>query len=226
MRDPARRAAILAEYPGEGYALPFEMMYLMGDEPRYEPAPEESIAAEATRRGIPAKTLAYDLLSADQGLALFYIPVMNYAGNSNAAMHAMLRHQHSILGLGDAGAHCAMICDASMTTHMMTRWARGGTGSGLSLASVVQALTASTATAVGLDRGIVAAGAKADLNVIDLDHLVLHRPEMVHDLPEGGGRLNQRASGYDATIVSGRITYRQGEFTGSLPGRLVRGAHA
>ena len=151
---------------------------------------------------------------------MLYLPALNYVDANMDAAEEMLRSACSIPGLGDGGAHCRIICDASFTTHMLIRWRDA-----LGLPGVVKALTSDTANAVGLgDRGVIAAGYRADLNLIDLERLRLHRPELRADLPDNGSRLHQRADGYVATIVGGVVTRRDGEATGALPGRLIRGA--
>ena len=204
----------------------FSRMYELADSPDYEPPASASLAARAAREGCDPAALAYDLLFGREGV--IYIPAANYAGNSLAAVREMLAHPASILGLGDGGAHCGMICDASLPTHMLARWVKpqgsNDDSEGMPLAQVVRSLSSSTAEAVGLfDRGVIAAGKRADLNVIDMDRIQLFKPEAVADLPNGAMRLGQRAAGYDATIVAGVTTYRGGEPTGALPGRLVRG---
>ena len=233
LMDPERRSRILAEFGAISGSAPFamgrdfSMLYELGELPDYEPGPDQSLAARAAAAGVRPAELLYDILVEPDGV--IYIPAANYAGNSMAAIRQMLAHPASVLGLGDGGAHCGLLCDASMTTHMLARWAdRGGSGDGLMpLEQVVHALTARTAATVGLtDRGLIAPGMRADFNVIDLDNIGLLRPEAVADLPGGARRLGQRARGYDATIVAGTITRRSGEHTGALPGRLVRGGHA
>jgi N-acyl-D-aspartate/D-glutamate deacylase len=140
----------------------------------------------------------------------------------------MMRHPHTVLGLGDGGAHVGMICDGSFPTSMLTHWTRDRTrGAKLPLEWVIKAQSRDTATAVGLhDRGLLKPGYKADLNVIDHARLTLHRPKVAYDLPAGGRRLVQYADGYEATVVSGAVTYRNGKPTGALPGKLIRGAKA
>jgi N-acyl-D-aspartate/D-glutamate deacylase len=236
MIDPTRRSRILAEFDATmdaetfGMSRNFSMLYELGEMPDYEPAADQCIAARATAAGIRPVELLYDILLEPDGV--IYIPAANYAGNSMAAIRQMLAHPASVLGLGDGGAHCGLLCDASLTTHMLARWARRGTGKGggegmMSLERVVHALTARTATTVGLrDRGHIAPGMRADFNVIDIDNIGLFRPEAIADLPGGAKRIGQRAKGYDATIVAGTVTRRAGEHTGALPGRLVRGGHS
>jgi N-acyl-D-aspartate/D-glutamate deacylase len=231
LRSPERRARILAEYRGfsdnEPFALlsDFRKMYEFGDVPNYEPTPESSLLARAQRMGMEPAELAYDILVGREGV--IYIPAANYHENSLSAVEQMLTHPASVLGLGDGGAHCGLICDASMTTYMLTRWVKRGnhkdSKNAMSLEKVVKLLTSETATAVGLnDRGRIAVGMRADLNVIDLGAVTLLRPQAVADLPNGARRLGQRATGYDATIVAGTPTYMGGQPTGALPGRLVR----
>ena len=233
MRNPELRAKIISEYPVLSWepmapTLTYlDRLYVMDEYPEYEPRPEKSIAAQAAARGVAPAELAYDLLLQEEGKTIFYIPIANWAFNRIDEAEIMLKHPNTILGLGDGGAHCGLICDASLTTHMLTRWVNNNDKRTMPLQDAVRALTSSTTGAVKLaDRGIIAPGMRADLNVIDLDRLRLHRPEMVYDLPKGGGRLHQRADGYDATIVAGEVTYRNGVATGALPGRLVRGPGA
>ena len=156
---------------------------------------------------------------------MIYLPFLNYSEDSLEPALSMMRHKDTVLGLSDGGAHVGTICDGSFPTSMLVHWARDRTrGERLSVEWVVKAQAADTAAAVGLhDRGRLARGLKADVNVIDHDRLTLHAPEVRYDLPAGGRRLVQRADGYDATIVSGAVTYRHGEATSALPGRLVRG---
>lgn len=235
LRLPEVRARIIAEPvdPDPANVLGrlvrnFEHMFLLGDPPDYEPSPEASIAAQARRRGVSPEALAYDLMLERGGRNLLYYAVANYAHGSLDSCLTMMRHPGAVLGLGDGGAHCGTICDGSAPTFMLTHWLRGRTrGARLSLPWIVNALCRQTAQAVGLlDRGVLAPGYKADINVIDLERLRLHPPEVAHDLPGGGRRLVQRAQGYAATIVSGSVVYRDGTPTGALPGRLIRGPQA
>ncbi len=227
LRSSDRRQRILSEFPGRlggPAAAPmtdFSGMYELDNAADYEPSTQQSMDARASAAGSNPAAFTYDLLV--EG-AVLYVPAANFADNSIAATEALLASSATVLGLGDGGAHCGVICDASLPTYMIERWSDVGMGS-IPLESVIKALTADTASAVGLhDRGILSVGRRADLNVIDPQHLHLHRPQMVRDLPHGGGRLGQPASGYDATIVAGQVTYRNGRATGALPGRLVRGA--
>ncbi|MEE4361774.1 MAG: amidohydrolase family protein [Pseudomonadales bacterium] len=234
MRDPAFRARLLSEQPQadhpfmEAVLSGFEKMYELGDPPDYEQDPSRSLGARARARGVRPEVLAYDLLLEDEGRAMLYFPFLNYANDDLEATLAMMRHPHTVLGLGDGGAHLGTICDASFTTHVLTHWTRDRTrGERLPVETVVRWHTQDTAAAVGLnDRGRIARGYKADLNVIDYDRLRLRAPRMVHDLPAGGRRLMQEAEGYRLAVVSGAITYRDGAATEALPGRLVRGARA
>ena len=233
--DPARRQRLLAEFEAARRAAPipltreYTMMYELGEVPDYEPSADQSIAARAAATRVKPSELLYEVLVERSGV--IYIPVANYNGNSMAAIRQMLAHPASVLGLGDGGAHCGLICDASLTTHMLARWADRGEARRddegmMPLEQVVHALTARTAETVGLtDRGRIAPGLRADFNIIDIDRIGLHRPEPVADLPGGAMRIGQRASGYDATIVAGQVTRRAGIHSGALPGRLVRGSH-
>jgi len=232
MRDPVRRARILAEEPIE-YHLPiaatldkFDGMYEIGNPIDYEPLPESSLAARAAALGIAPAALAYDILIAHGGEPALYMPFANYAGGNLDVAMEMFRHPDIVLGLGDGGAHYAVICDASYPTFLLTHWIRDRVrGERLGLPEVVRALSFDTAKTVGLkDRGVIAPGYVADINVIDLDSLRLPSPRVSHDLPKGGRRLRQHADGYVATIVNGVVTYRNGMATGLLPGQLVRGS--
>jgi N-acyl-D-aspartate/D-glutamate deacylase len=232
LQSAERRARILAEFPAHGDGRTkdaqayFAGYYEYGAETGYEPPASLSIAARARAAGQDPAAFAYDILAAGKGDAILYLPAANFAGNSADAIRAMLASEHTILGLGDGGAHVGLICDASLPTYMIKRWSDAGQGA-MPIARVIKALTSGTASAVGLnDRGIVAPGYRADLNVIDASTIGIGRPEMVRDLPNGAGRLGQSASGYDATIVAGQVTYRNGVATGALPGRLVRGAQS
>jgi N-acyl-D-amino-acid deacylase len=231
MRDPAVRARILSE-ESVPHPLPiantlnlFNGMFEVDDPFDYEPTPESSIAARASAMGISAASLAYDLLVSHADRPAIFLPFANYAaGNLDAALE-MFRHPHIVPGLGDGGAHYGVICDASYTTFLLSYWTRDRRrGERLSLPEVVRAISHDTAELVGLlDRGVVAPGYNADLNIIDYDRLRLDAPRIAFDLPRGGRRLKQRAQGYVATIVNGVVVYRNGTPTGDLPGTLVRG---
>jgi N-acyl-D-aspartate/D-glutamate deacylase len=202
----------------------FHRMYELGDPPDYEPDAASSIAARAEREGRRALDLAYDVLLRDGGRSFLYLPSLNYADGNLDAVGEMLAHPNTVIGLADGGAHVGTICDASFPTTLLTLWARDRERGRLDLPFAVQRHTSATARTVGLlDRGVLAPGYRADVNVIDFERLTARRPEMVHDLPAGGKRLVQCADGYVATIVAGEITYENGETRGPLPGRLVRG---
>ncbi len=226
LRDAEIRAAVAAEMGAGGSVFPWDRVFPLGDPPDYEPAPQDSIDAVARRIGASPAAVALDHLVADDGHGFLYVPFLNYAEGDLEAVRSMLEHEHSVVGLGDGGAHVGTICDGSFPTTMLTHWVRDRTrGERIDLATVIAKQTSRTAQMIGLnDRGVLAPGMKADVNVIDLDALVLHRPTMAFDLPAGGKRLLQRAEGYLHTIVSGDEVYAGGEATGELPGRLVRGA--
>lgn len=204
----------------------FPFMYEIGSDPDYEPAPEKSIAARAERLGIEPDALAYDLMLGNDGKQMLYLAIGNYASGNLDTTGEMLRHPDTVFGLGDGGAHCATICDASYSTYALIHWGRDrARGPKLPLPLLIKSMTKGTAETVGLfDRGVIAPGYKADLNVIDFDRLRLHAPELVFDLPSGGKRLVQRAEGYAAQIVCGTTVALDGESTGALPGRLIRGS--
>ncbi|MEI9995467.1 MAG: amidohydrolase family protein [Rhizomicrobium sp.] len=234
MRDPAFRAAILAEsaerdkaHPLARGILAFERMFPLGDPPNYEPPQETSIAATAERSNRNAAEIAYDMLLEDEGRAFLFAPFANYANFNLDHCGEMIAHKDCVMGLGDGGAHVGIISDASFATYLLTHWGRDRGKGMFDLGYLVKRQTSDTARAVGLlDRGLIAPGMKADLNVIDMEALAVHAPAMAYDLPAGGKRLLQGASGYDATIVSGQVIYRGGKHTGALPGKLVRGPQA
>jgi N-acyl-D-aspartate/D-glutamate deacylase len=232
MRDPAFRARLIAEPPAKGHpfinslAGAHHKMYLIENgEVDYEPDPSTSIGARAKALGVNPDELVYDALLADEGRAFLFFPMHNYVEGSLENVRAMLANPNTLSGLSDGGAHVGAICDVSLPTFMLSYWGRDRTrGPRFSLAELVRAQTFDTAQAVGLnDRGLVAPGYLADLNVIDFDRLKLGVPYMVYDLPTGARRLMQDAEGYVATIKSGQAIYREGQATGALPGRLVRG---
>lgn len=228
LREPAFRTQVLVEddeltarIGHDRYAA----MFVLGDPPDYEPAPDTCVTAQAARQGMKPAELAYQLLLEDDGKALLYVPFLNYADGDLGPVREMLQHPHAVPGLSDGGAHVGLICDASFPTTLLTHWVRDRTrGERLELPAVVRSQTRRTAEAIGLlDRGTLQPGMKGDVNVIDFENLTLRRPTMAFDLPAGGKRLLQRAEGYLHTFVSGTEVYASGEHTGALPGCLVRG---
>lgn len=225
LRQPEVRAAILAEAPTDGFFAAYDRLYQLGDPPDYEPDPSTSVGARARAAGIRPAELAYDLLLEREGRELLYLPFANYVDGNLDAVREMLLDPNTVPGLGDAGAHCGLICDGSFPTTLLAHWGRDRGHDRLPVEWLVKRQSADTARLVGLaDRGTVEVGMKADLNLIDFDRLGLDPPEIAHDLPAGGRRLVQRARGYVATLVSGEVVVSDGEPTGALPGRLVRGA--
>jgi N-acyl-D-aspartate/D-glutamate deacylase len=227
MGEPAFRARLLGQV-GDGTSLVFglDRLFELGEPPDYEPGPEDSVAARSKVLGVPAAELAYDLLLERGGTALLYYPLFNWVDGCLDTVHEMLADELMLPGLGDGGAHVGTICDASFPTTLLTHWARDR-AVGLPLEWVVRRQCRDTAAAVGLrDRGVLAPGYRADVLVVDFERLRLAAPEMAFDLPAGGKRLVQRAEGYVHTFVTGVETYRDGEATGALPGRLVRGPQA
>jgi len=230
LRDPQMRARLLVEEPGDAL-IPlarmgrrFEFIWPLGDPPNYEPSKEDSVAAQARRRGIHPAELAYDLLLENDGRGLLLAALANYGSGSLDPIHALITDPNSVLGLGDGGAHYGMICDSSYPTFVLQHWTRDRKGERLSLEQAIKSLTADPAKTVGLlDRGVISAGRKADLNIIDYDRIRLAKPKVLYDLPAGGRRVTQDAQGYEALIVAGQVVSREGEPTGALPGRLVRG---
>ena len=225
------RAAILSETATSTddplfFRPNYDKMYLLGDPPDYEQPLENALGARARLQGRKPEELAYDAMLSDEGRGMLYVPFLNYADGNLDATREMLCDPRSVPGLSDGGAHCGIICDASFPTYLLTHWTRDRKrGEKLSIPFVVAAQSRKTALSVGLtDRGVIAPGYKADINVIDHDRLHLHPPKVHYDLPVGGRRLLQQVDGYDATIVSGVVTQRNGTATGNRPGRLVRGA--
>ncbi len=232
LRQADFRAQLIAESSGDGgmgrRVAKWDRIFPLGNPPNYEPSPDTSVAAMAARQGRSSEDVAYDLLLECDGKAILYRPLSNYSYGNLDTVHDMLNHDATIVGLGDGGAHVGVLCDSSAISYMLTHWTRDRTrGDKFPLPWAVKRLAQDSANAIGLhDRGVVAAGYKADINVIDYDRLQLRPPEVVYDLPSGGRRIVQRTDGYVATIVSGVPVHRDNAATGALPGRLVRGAQA
>ncbi|HUO11838.1 MAG TPA: amidohydrolase family protein, partial [Caulobacteraceae bacterium] len=231
LKDPQFRERLLSNPPEgrvRGRMKDWSNMHLISGLPDYEPQPETSIAYIAEKTGRAPEEVCLDHLVSNDGHAMIYVPVLNYAEGNLEPARTMMNHKDCVPGLSDGGAHVGTICDGSFPTTLLTYWTRDRThGPKLPLAQVFRMQARDTARVVGLnDRGVLAPGYRADLNVIDYDRLTLHAPQVAYDLPAGGRRLLQRASGYAATVVAGEVTYRDGEATDALPGRLVRGAKA
>jgi N-acyl-D-aspartate/D-glutamate deacylase len=230
MRKPEVRTRILADKPAEGghpllyLAQAWNWIFPLTDEPNYEPDKSSSIAARAAARGVTPMEEAYDRLLDDEGHAMLLVAMANFEGNSLDTVGELIRRDDVVLGLGDGGAHYGMICDASYPTFLLAHWARDRETHRLSVAEAIRMITSVPARVAGLaDRGRIAVGYKADLNVIDHAALKLHKPVITHDLPAGGRRLDQTADGYVATLVAGEIIAENGVPTAARPGRLVRG---
>ncbi|MCB0976204.1 MAG: amidohydrolase family protein [Acidimicrobiales bacterium] len=233
LNEPERRRRLLEEVPEDDGGLfrravieKLDRMWLVeGADIDYEPPPETSVAALAAQRGVPPMALLVDQLTSADGHGMVYAPFFNYAYGDLSMTFEATQHPHTRMGLSDAGAHCGAICDGGMPTFMLTHWVRDRTrGPRLPLELVVHRQTRQTAEVYGLaDRGLVAPGMRADLNVIDMDLLGFDVPRMAYDLPAGGRRLVQRGRGYAATFVAGVQTVADDEPTGELPGRLIRG---
>jgi N-acyl-D-aspartate/D-glutamate deacylase len=204
-------------------ATRWDRMYPLGEQPDYEPPPERSIASLAAREGVSPQDYCYDYLVGGDN-RMVYFPVTNYVHGDLEVVRELIEHPHTILGLSDGGAHCGVICDASLNTTMLAHWVRDRTrGPRLPLEFVVRQMTSATASFYGFrDRGRLQPGLKADVNVIDFDGLHLHSPKMIFDLPAGGRRLVQQVDGYDMTICSGVPIFEKGEETSARPGKLVR----
>ncbi|MYK29006.1 MAG: amidohydrolase family protein, partial [Gammaproteobacteria bacterium] len=236
LRKPEVRAAILSEDNAPPLsdsindamhliiAQNIEGVFPLGNPVNYEPRAEASVATDARRRGADVEAHMYDLMMAEDGHAILMMPSLNFARGNCDAIHDLMADPHSVIGLADGGAHCQLICDASSTTHLLTYWARDRQGPRLPLEYLVRKQCAETAALYGLsDRGLLAPGKRADINVIDFDNLELGLPYAVNDLPAGGLRFLQPASGYIATLVNGEVTRERDQDTGARPGRLIRG---
>ncbi|HWF70192.1 MAG TPA: amidohydrolase family protein, partial [Mycobacterium sp.] len=229
MRKPEVRARILADKPGVGHPILFvtqmwDWIFPLGDNPNYEPDPSTSIGARARAIGVAPMEEAYDRLLDDDGRAMLLVATSNLERNSLDTVGELLHRNDVVLGLGDGGAHYGMICDASYSTYFLAHWTRDRQSGRFSVPEAVRELTSVPARIAGLgDRGRIAVGYKADLNVIDHAALRLHKPVITHDLPAGGRRLDQTADGYVATVVSGKVIAENGVPTDARPGKLVRG---
>ncbi|HUC50581.1 MAG TPA: amidohydrolase family protein [Xanthobacteraceae bacterium] len=234
LRDPEVRRRILAEQPSDAEVAKlaqfrqavtrkWERFYTMGNPPDYEPGPEKSVAAIAVRTGRPPDEVAYDYITEADGQYL-YFPVVNYVAGDHSPIYDMLNDPACLLGLSDGGAHCTSIVDAGVPTFMLMHWGRDrARGPRLPLEHLVKRQTSETADFFGFaDRGRLAPGLRADVNLIDFDGLQVHKPELVQDMPAGGRRFVQRVTGYEATFVAGEPIFERGEHTGVMPGRLVR----
>ena len=231
MCKPEVRAKILAEettFTGrftEDIVHGFHKMYLLGEEPNYEPDASDCIKARAKRENKSPYEYAYDLLICNNGKNLLFFPLFEFSYQTLDPIFERLKHEGTILGLGDGGAHCRLICDSSLPTFMLTHWTRDRTnGQKLSIEEVIKLQTLDTATIYGLsDRGSIQVGKKADINIIDYDRLSIDAPKMIYDLPTDAPRLVQKPHGYKATVVSGQVVRENGEFTGVRPGVVIRG---
>ena len=230
MRDPEFRRQLLSESPEDSNPTTLQLIaafraaYQWADVPDYEPQREDRVDERAKVAGLALEEYSYDALLENDGHALFYLPAANYAEGNLLAVREMLGHPQTLMALADGGAHYGLICDASFPTFFLQRWVRDASeAERIELPQAIAELTSKAAALIGMtDRGRIAVGLKADLNVIDLAALKVNIPTIVFDLPAGGKRMQQTADGITATIVSGQVTYRDGQHTGALPGRLVR----
>ncbi len=229
--NPAFKTELLAQEPYDLWEFAnfvtrsFHKMFPMKDGSSYEPDLSESVAARAQREGRSAKEIAFEMLMENDGNGMIYFPLFNYTDNSLDHLHTLHSHSRTLMGLSDGGAHCGAICDAGMPTFMLTHWTRDRKrGEKLSLEYMVMRQTSQTARFYGLeDRGVLASGYLADINIIDYNNLRLGVPQVVYDLPAGGKRLLQHATGYKATLKNGQVILQDGQPTGVLPGKLIRG---
>lgn len=238
LKDPATRAALLANPPDYSRFSSviamilggFDNMYPLGATPDYEPSPDNSVEAIAASRGCSPQEVIYDVmnsegLNSEERGNLLYLPMLGYVDRNLDATAEMMRHPNTIYGLADGGAHCGVVSDASIPTFLLTHWARDRTrGATIPIEELIENQTRRTARCYGLlDRGVLAQGMKADINVINFDELKIHAPRVAYDLPANGKRYLQDISGYHTTICAGEIIYRDGQATGNLPGQLIRG---
>ena len=233
LQKPEVRAAIVAEdlpLMGDSFMDTiiggYDKLYPLGNPPNYEPGPEDSIAAKAAEAGVSPQEFCYDLMMQDSGKTVVYFPCFGYGANDLSRQVELLEDSSTVISLADTGAHCGVLCDASIPTQMLSYYVRDRErGHRLKLEDVVKMQTFDTARCVGLeDRGTLEVGMKADLNLIDFETLQLESPQIIYDLPAGGRRMFQGASGYIATIVNGEIIMENGKHTGAVPGALIRGA--
>lgn len=235
LRKPEVRAAILAEdLPQMGDAFMdtimsgYDKLYELGNPPNYEPGPQDSIAAKAAEAGVPPQQYCYDVMMKSGGKNVVFFPCFGYDAGDLSRQVELLEDETTVLSLADTGAHCGVLCDASVPTQMLSFYVRDRQrGHRFKLEDAVKMQTMDTARCVGLeDRGTLEPGMKADLNLIDFDQLQLEAPEIIFDLPAGGRRMYQGARGYIATIVSGEVIMENGQYTGAVPGKLIRGTQA
>ena len=232
LRNPTFRKQLLTEEAGSenpfvrALLANFGKIFVLGDPPDYEPTEDKTVAAIAKHRGVSEVEVALDLMLDNNGRGVLYFPFLNFADGNLDSTRTMLESNVTLPGLSDGGAHVGMICDGSFPTTLLTHWGRDRTrGDKLPLELLIKKQSCDTAHWVGLrDRGVLIPGYRADINVIDFDKLRLHLPEINYDLPAGGRRLMQRATGYTATLVAGEVTYLDGTPTDAKPGKLVRGA--
>lgn len=234
LRDPEVREQILNDDPVDAgefanfIATSFDKMYLFSEHLDYEPSQDQSVEAAAERLGKTPQEVAYDALSSEDGQGFLYFPLFNYSDRDLEPLFQMHQHERVRMGLSDGGAHCGAICDAGMPTFMLTHWTRDRKrGDTLPLEYMIYRQTRQTAETYGLyDRGLLKPGYRADINIIDYENLAIGKPKMVKDLPAGGRRLVQRASGYKMTICAGEVVLENDQSTDARPGKLVRGPQA
>ena len=231
LRDPKFKTKILSETPVsignpllDEIVTSFNKMFRLGEPANYEPHPDSSVLSESKKLSLSPQEIVYDMLLEKEGKALIYHPLFNYEFGNLDHVETMLKHPYTVFGLGDAGAHCGAISDASFPTTLIQHWGRDrDRGEKFPLEALIKMQTFETSRLVGIkDRGLLMEGLKADINVIDFDNLTIHEPEILNDLPAGGRRLVQKASGYSYTIVSGQVAFKDGEATGELNGQLIR----
>ena len=231
MKDPEFKTKILSEKPVsignpllDEIITSFNKMFRLGEPANYEPHPDSSVLSESKKLSLSPQEIVYDMLLEKDGKALIYHPLFNYEFGNLDHVETMLKHPYTISGLGDAGAHCGAISDASFPTTLIQHWGRDrDRGGKFPLEALIKMQTFETSRLLGInDRGLLKEGLKADINVIDFENLTIHEPEIVNDLPAGGRRLVQKASGYSYTIVSGQVAFKDGEATGELNGQLIR----